>query len=79
MSLRDQQYASLRLTKQFLLDLFTVDKYPKTKKEMRRRASACLHHFPYLYGSGEPMWSSDTLTDHIDVDYVRPRRKERHE
>jgi hypothetical protein len=59
MSLKYEQYRALYATQQFLQDLLTVDKYPKTKKEMRERAYRCLKHFPYLDKTGEPIFSRD--------------------
>lgn len=63
MSLRYEQYRSLMITREFLRSLLTVKDYPKTKKEMRERASACLRHFPYLHENGQPIWSQDDLTE----------------
>lgn len=63
MSLRYEQYNALRATRAFLRSLLTVDGYPKTKKEMRRRVSACLRHYPFLHDTGQPMWSKDTFTE----------------
>ena len=59
MSLRYEQYWSLRRTRQFLADLLHPSTRPKTVKEMRVRASACLRHFPFLEESGKPIWSQD--------------------
>jgi hypothetical protein len=39
MSLRYEQHRALKLTKEFIYDLFDPKKYPKTKKEMRARVS----------------------------------------
>lgn len=63
MSLRYEQYRSLKMTREFLRDLLSVEDYPKTKKEMRERASWCLHHYPFLHESGQPMWSRDEFTE----------------
>ena len=65
-SLRYEQYNSLKVTQRFLCDLLTVDQYPKTKREMRERASRCLRHFPFLYESGQPMWSKDEFTEDVE-------------
>jgi len=65
MSLRYEQYHSLRNTREFLCDLLTVGQYPKTKREMRKRASACLKHFPFLHENGQPMWSQDNFTEDV--------------
>jgi len=62
MSLRYEQYRSLELTKEFMYDLLTVDKYPKTKKEMQKRVLQCLRHFPFLLENGQPRWSEDEFT-----------------
>jgi hypothetical protein len=62
MSLRYEQYWSLRRTRQFLRDLLHPSTRPKTVKELRTRASACLRHFPFLEESGKPMWSQDEFT-----------------
>jgi hypothetical protein len=59
MSLRYEQYWSLRRTRQFLADLLHPSTRPKTVKELRGRASACLRHFPFLEASGKPIWSQD--------------------
>ena len=68
MSLRYEQYWSLLKTKTLLQELLTVDKYPKTKREMRDRVYSCLRHFPPLLKSGEPMWSRDPFTkDELQV------------
>ena len=66
MSLRYEQYRSLKMTKEFLRDLLTGENYPKTKKKMRKRASACLKHFPFLYENGQPMWSQDSFTKDVE-------------
>ncbi len=57
MSLKKEQYRALSITRDLLRDLLTVDKYPKTKKEMRARAYLCLKHYPYLDDDGKPMFS----------------------
>ena len=63
MSLRYEQYNSLKVTREFLRDLMTIDKYPKTKGEMRERVGRCLRHYPFLYDTGQPMWSGDEFTE----------------
>ena len=59
MSLRYEQYWSLRRTRQFLADLLHPSTRPKTVKELRVRASSCLRHFPFLEESGKPIFSQD--------------------
>ena len=59
MSLRYEQYRALRRTREFLRDLLHPSTRPKTVKDLRGRASACLRHFPFLEESGKPMFSQD--------------------
>jgi hypothetical protein len=59
MSLRHEQYQALLRTREFLQDLLTAEKYPRTRKEMRFRVSKCLRHFPFLDEKGEPMFSQN--------------------
>ena len=66
MSLRYEQYNALMRTQEFLRNLLTVEDYPKTKKEMRQRASSCLRHFPFLHENGQPMWSLDSFTKDVE-------------
>ena len=61
MSLRYEQYRSLKMTQDFLKLMFTKE-CPKTKKELRAHAYRCLRHFPCLTETGEPMFSQDTIT-----------------
>lgn len=62
MSLRYEQYNSLKITRDFLIDLLNSKKRPKTVKETRERASRCLRHFPPLGYNGKPLFSKDDLT-----------------
>lgn len=62
MSLRYEQYWSLKKTQQFLRDLLMPDTRPKTAKAIRERAHSCLRHFPFLHENGEPMFSRDDFT-----------------
>jgi hypothetical protein len=59
MSLRREQYWALKKTQDFLRDLLFADSRPKTVKELKHRASACLRHFPFLDDDGKPMFSRD--------------------
>lgn len=59
MSLREEQYRALLKTRDFLRDLLTTEKYPKTKKEMRMLVCSCLKHFPRLDFDGRPIFSTD--------------------
>jgi len=59
MSLRREQYWALKKSHDFLRDLLFTDSRPKTVKELKHRASACLRHFPFLDDDGKPMFSGD--------------------
>jgi len=61
MSLRNEQYNSLRKTREFLRLLMTPQR-PKRAKEIKEMAYSCLRHFPFLTENGEPMWSQDPFT-----------------
>ena len=63
MSLRYEQYRSIQMTREFLSDILTVDRHPKTRTAMRDRASRCLKHYPMLHDNGQPMWSQDEFTE----------------
>ncbi len=62
MSLRYEQYNSLKRTQEFLRSLLTAETRPKTVKELREEAHRCLRHFPPLHESGQPLWSQDEFT-----------------
>jgi hypothetical protein len=62
MSLRYEQYNSLKRTKEFLQSLLSHETRPKTVKELREKTYRCLRHFPPLHASGQPYWSQDDLT-----------------
>lgn len=49
MTLPDERYRSLVHTKQFLMELLDPAKTPRVPKDIRRRASACLRHWPDTY------------------------------
>lgn len=67
MSLRYQQYAALAQTRDFLRRMFQRPFPYKTIAEMRENARQCLHHYPRLYESGQPMWSRDDYTEDADA------------
>lgn len=46
MTLPDERYRSVLQTKQFLCDLLDPKKTPRIPKDIRRRASGCLRHYP---------------------------------
>ena len=60
MSLRYEQYRSLKEVKEFLNDISVGPRMPI--KVLRDRARTCLHHFPMLYPNGQPAWSRDNFT-----------------
>ena len=62
MSLRYEEYHSLLITREFLYDLMNSKKRPKTVKELKRRASKCLKHYPFLNENGMPIFSNDNFT-----------------
>ena len=63
MSLRYEQHRALKETREFLRYILAALKTPVKIKDLRERASNCLHHFPFLMESGKPMWSQDPFTD----------------
>jgi len=46
MTLPNEWFISMRKNRQFLFDLLDPTKTPKVPKEIRKRASECLKHFP---------------------------------
>jgi len=62
MSLRYEQYNSLKMTKQLLVDLLFTDTRPKRISELKRRVGCCLRHYPLLEASGKPIFSKDEFT-----------------
>jgi len=46
MTLPNEWFISMRKNRQFLFDLLDPTKTPKIPKEIRKRASECLKHFP---------------------------------
>lgn len=62
MSLRYEQYHSLKMTKQLLVDLLFTDTRPKRISELKRRVGCCLRHYPMLEESGKPIFSQDEFT-----------------
>jgi len=70
MSLRYEQYNSLKRTWEFLRSLLAPGTRPKTVKELREKAYRCLRHFPTLHDTGQPLWSKDDFT--YDVHHPLP-------
>ena len=46
MTLPNEWFISMRKNRQFLFDLLDPTKTPKVPKDIRKRASECLKHFP---------------------------------
>lgn len=46
MTLPNEWFISMKKNRQFLFDLLDPTKTPKVSKEIRKRASECLKHFP---------------------------------
>ena len=46
MTLPNEWFISMRKNRQFLFDLLDPTKTPKVPKEIRKKASECLKHFP---------------------------------
>ena len=49
MTLPDERYRAIKYTRDFLYDLIDPKKTPKVPKAIRKRAAACLRHYPYEY------------------------------
>jgi hypothetical protein len=62
MSLKYEQYNSLKLTRSFLCDLLSTKTRPKTIRETKERVYQCLRHFPRLEENGKPIFSNDDFT-----------------
>ena len=63
MSLRYEQYRSLKITREFLYELLFTKTRPKTVKDLRAKAIRCLKHYPHLEESGKPIFSKDNFTE----------------
>jgi hypothetical protein len=61
MSLRYEQYWSLKKTHAFLQELILM-RGRISLPELRRRALSCLRHYPPLHENGRPDWSKDEFT-----------------
>ena len=62
MSLRYEQYRSLRMTRDLLYDLLNPPTRPRTVKLLRERVLSCLRHYPPLRPDGEPLFSRDDFS-----------------
>lgn len=62
MSLRYEQHRALAYTRDLLYDLIDPRRSPRIPRVIRRRASACLRHYPYLDESGKPVFSRDSVS-----------------
>lgn len=64
MSLRFEQYRSLKATRELLRDISDPSFNMKAVTPIRERARYCLRHYPFLKEDGAPMFSQDEfLTD----------------
>lgn len=62
MSLRYEQYWSLKKTHTFLREILAM-RGRISLPELRRRALSCLRHYPPLREDGRPFWSKDEFTE----------------
>lgn len=60
MSLKYEQYQSLLKTRDFLYFILK-DNSKWSKKELRKKASSCIRHFPPLDKKGKPYFSIDNI------------------
>lgn len=63
MSLRYEQYRSLKMTRDLLSKILTSKHKDLKISELKKIASKCVHHFPLLNDDGKPIFSKDDLTD----------------
>ena len=57
MSIKSEQYNSLKRVKQYLLDELHPKTRCKTEAERKNKIHFCLRHFPFLKEDGEPIFS----------------------
>jgi len=57
MSLKDEQFRSLQMTRDFLYIMLDSQRRPKKVSEIREMALRCLRHYPVLKDDGEPVFS----------------------
>jgi hypothetical protein len=62
LSLRYEQYNSLKMTREFLIGLLSKKTRPKTIGALQIEAMRCLRHFPPLAETGKPIFSKDEFT-----------------
>ena len=75
MSLRYEQYRSLKQTREFLHELITGPRMPTMIQ--REKARDCARHFPPLNEHGKPSWSQDDFTtEDGDMANASARRRE---
>jgi len=66
MSLRYEQYNSLKQTRELLRSLMYSETFvTKSVNELREEAHRCFRHFPPLHESGQPLWSQDEFTEDV--------------
>ena len=71
MSLRYEQYYSLKKTQTFLRELL-LRPGRWSKAELREEAGSCLKHYPHLTEKGQPMWSKDEFTEDDKAYFIAP-------
>lgn len=65
MSLKNEQYNSLKKTRKFLVSIFEDKEKTKSRKvqelkrDLKKEAYSCLRHFPFLDSTGKPIFSND--------------------
>ena len=62
MSIRAEQYHSLKYVRELLMDCLDPKKRPKSQEAMKQRIFQALRHFPPLEENGKPIFSKDSST-----------------
>lgn len=70
MTLPDEWFISMRKNRDFLFDLLNPEKTPKVPREIRKRASECLKHFPMVpeIDGLEKMYNASTGDKNVILD-----------
>jgi hypothetical protein len=66
MSIRCEQQYALYRTRKFLRSILSEPR--RSQKELKRLASSCLKHFPFLDKRGAPMFSKDPFECPVILD-----------
>ncbi len=59
MSIKREQYYSLKLTREFLFEILSMKSREIKLSTLKQKASRCLRHYPALRDSGEPVFSKN--------------------